>query len=289
MKGERVVLEGESLMKAQVSLTVPESKLLIARAIASLPEVKSAAKNGKILLKGGTTVSALSEILAKTPLRISGRITPRGTTAAKHVVSDYPHSILIEKGKARNIDETFVDEVADLRRGDVVVIGANALDVHGNAAMMAGAPLGGRPGRAISGIMAEGVNMIIAVGLEKLIPNTISEAVNAAGRKRVDSAYGMAVGLIPLVGKVVTERDALAIVANVRCTVIGRGGISGAEGATTMIIEGEGDDVKKALRTIKEVKGAKTSGLEKSLVECDENSEGCKVHLGCMYRRREAT
>ncbi|MFQ6074799.1 MAG: hypothetical protein ACE5Z5_01510 [Candidatus Bathyarchaeia archaeon] len=65
-------------MKAQVTLTVPESKLLIAKAIASLPEVQNAVKEGRVLLKGGTTVSALSEILAKTPLRISGRVTHDG-------------------------------------------------------------------------------------------------------------------------------------------------------------------------------------------------------------------
>jgi hypothetical protein len=270
-------------MRAQVTLTVPESKLLIAKAVASFPEVRNALKNGKILLKGGTTVSALSELLAKMPLRISGRITPRGTASAKHVVSEHPHSVLVEKGRVRNVDETFVDKVAELGRGDVVVIGANALDVHGNAAMMAGAPLGGRPGRAISGMMAEGVTVIIAVGLEKLIPNSISEAVMAAGRKNVDQAYGMAVGLIPLVGRVVTEREALTILADVKCTIIGRGGISGAEGATTMVIEGDSENVKKALRIVVTVKGAKTSGLEKSLAECEVGSEACKIHLACIY------
>lgn len=273
-------------MKAQVTLTVPEAKLLIARAIASLPEVQRAAEDGKILLKGGTTVSALSEILAKMPLRISGRVTPRGTTSAKHVAADYPHSILIEKGRVRNIDATFVDEVAGLGRGDVVVMGANALDIHGNAAMMAGAPLGGGPGRAISGMMAEGVTVIIAVGLEKLIPCSVSEAVRAAGRRDVDVSYGMAVGLIPLVGRVVTEREALAIMADVRCTVIGRGGIFGAEGATTMVIDGSPEDVERALKAVEGVKGAETNGLEGSLLECDEESEGCKSHLACVYREQ---
>jgi len=270
-------------MKAQVTLTVPESKLLIAKAIGSLPEVKNAARSGRIILKGGTTVSALSEILAGMPLRISGRVTPRGTTSAKEVIAEHPHIVLIEKGKARNVDKTMVEEVAQLRRGDVVVIGANALDINGNAAMMAGAPLGGTPGKAISGMMAEGVHVIIAVGLEKLIPNSISEAVTTAGRKSVDAAYGMAVGLIPLIGRVVTEREALTIVGGVRCTVIGRGGISGAEGATTMVIEGDSENVKKALKIVETVKGAKTSGLEKSLAECEVGSEACKIHLACIY------
>lgn len=135
--------------------------------------------------------------------------------------------------------------------------------------------------------MAERVSVVIAVGLEKLIPGSIGEAVRAAGRRDVDVAYGMAVGLIPLVGRVVTEREALATMADVKCTVIGRGGVFGAEGATTMIIEGESGDVERALKIVEGVKGAETSGLEESLVECDENSEGCKSHLACIYRGQE--
>ena len=69
-------------MKVQFTLTVAEGKRLIARGIASLPEVRKAMAEGLILLKGGTTVSALSEELCGMPLRISGRITPRGTVSA---------------------------------------------------------------------------------------------------------------------------------------------------------------------------------------------------------------
>lgn len=36
----------------------------------------------KILLKGGTTVSRIAEIALGIPLRISGRITARGTVAS---------------------------------------------------------------------------------------------------------------------------------------------------------------------------------------------------------------
>ena len=43
-------------MKAQITLTVNESKRLMAKAIISLPEVKDASEKGNILLKGGTIV-----------------------------------------------------------------------------------------------------------------------------------------------------------------------------------------------------------------------------------------
>jgi hypothetical protein len=274
-------------LKIQVTLTVPESKRVIARAISTLPEVQYAMAKGKILLKGGTTVSALSEILIGKPMRISGRITPRGAVRAKHQ-STTPHSLIINNPDVVTIDDTFVDEAEDLQHGDVVVIGANALDIQGNAAMMAGAPLGGNPGRAISGLMAEGVNVIIAVGLEKLIPNTISEAVAAAGRKSVEQAYGMPVGMIPLMGRVVTEKEAMTLLAQVECTVISCGGIGGAEGATTMIIEGPPSEVEKVLCIVAELKSAVTSGDQQSLTECDERS--CKdPSPACIYKQRESS
>jgi len=104
-----------------------------------------------------------------------------------------------------------------------------------------------------------------------------------AGRKDVDVSYGMAVGLIPLYGKVVTEKDAVEILAKLNCTVIGKGGILGAEGSTVMVVEGLDKEVKKILKVIKEVKGADISGQKESLEECNRGNSSCKNHLACIY------
>lgn len=270
-------------MGIQISLTVNESKRLIAKGVVSLPEVKEAFKKAKIILKGGTTVSAISEEMVGMPLRISGRITKRGTVGAKDGLKDHPHSVLIEKGEVENIDDTFVAVAKGLGRQDVVIIGGNALDLNGNAAMMAGAPGGGNPGHAISGILTQGCRIIIPIGLEKLIPGAISEAIQAAGRD-TDRAYGMAVGLIPLIGKVVTEKEAVEIVSDVRCTVIGRGGIHGAEGSTVMAVEGGENAIEQFLRIVDEIKGAGISGVESSLDECDGRGANCREHRACIYK-----
>jgi hypothetical protein len=270
-------------MGIQISLTVNESKRLIAKGVVLLPEVQEAFEKSKIILKGGTTVSAISEELAGRPLRISGRITQRGTVAVKDLSKDHPHSVLIEKGAVENIDETFAAVAQRLGRRDVVIISGNALDVNGNAAMMAGAPGGGPPGHAIAGILTQGCRVIIPIGLEKLIPGAISEAIQAAGRD-ADRAYGMAVGLIPLIGKVVTEKEAVEIVSDVRCTVIGRGGIQGAEGSTVMAVDGEEKAIEKLLRAVDEIKGAGISGVESSLDECDGRGANCRDHRACIYK-----
>jgi hypothetical protein len=275
-------------MKAQVTLTVTEAKRLIAKAVAALPEVRTALERGRVLLKGGTTVSAVAEELGVPPLRISGRISPRGTLAAGRQV-DAPHSVLVAGGEVKNIDATIVEVARTLGADDVVIVGGNALDAQGNAAMMAGSPSGGLPGEAMSGFVAEGARVIIPIGLEKLIPGSIAEAVRAAGRKATDIALGMGVGLIPITGRVVTEQDAASILAEVRATVIGRGGIMGAEGATVMAVEGEAADVERLFALVRSIKGATLSGIEESLEECRGATSRCRDHLACAYRKEKAS
>lgn len=274
---------GEYPVKIQITLTVPEAKRIIAKGIASKPEVKNALQHGNILLKGGTTVSALCEELTGHPLRIGGRITPKGTMNALHKKGG-AHCLLINKSEAKNVDETVEDVTSILKKDDVIIVGANALDVHGSAAMMAAAPLGSHPGKAISGFMSQGTKVIVAVGLEKLIVGNIRDAVMACGRESIDRSFGSAIGLIPIFGEVVTELEAIELLANVKATMIGAGGILGAEGATTSVVEGPDDEVKRVFQIVSEIKGARTSGTSESLIECEAGCPQCARHLACIYR-----
>ncbi|MEW6723350.1 MAG: hypothetical protein AB1331_00300 [Bacillota bacterium] len=81
--------------------------------------------------------------------------------------------------------------------------------------MMAGAELGGPPGRVLSGLLAQGVNVTIAAGLEKYAPVDIREAMAAAGRARIERSRGMAVGLMPLQGRLITEVEAISLMYSV--------------------------------------------------------------------------
>ena len=184
-------------MLIQVTLTVQEAKRTIAKGIVKLPVVRRALRSGKILLKGGTTVSAVCEEMIGKPLRISGRIVPNGAKAARASSAGF-HSVLIEHGEGRDVDDTLEEAIESLGAEDVAILGANAIDPFGNAAMMYGTPLGGKPGRILSGLMAEMKNILIAVGLEKLIPDSLPEIIRRYGRKDIDLSMGIAVGLTPL-------------------------------------------------------------------------------------------
>jgi hypothetical protein len=282
-KSRNPLTSGEK-MRVQVTLTVNESKRIIAKGVAKLPVVKRALRSGKIFLKGGTTVSCVCEELAGKPLEISGRIVPNGTKAGRFKSGKF-HCALIERGELLDVYETLENTIENLGAEDVAVIGANAIDVYGNAAMMYGSPLGSKPGRIISGLMAEICNIIVPAGLEKLVPGSIAESIVKSGRKHIDRSMGMAVGLTPVIGTIITEKDAVPLLGDVTCTVIGRGGILGAEGATTMIIEGNERQVENVFQIILSVKGAKISGIPESLPECIPTDERCKSHRACMYKR----
>lgn len=113
------------------------------------------------------------------------------------------------------------------------------------------------------------MTIIIAVGWEKLIPTPIEEVAAVTGRFSMDISMGIPVGLIPITGKVVTETDAISILAEVKATVIGGGGIQGAEGSTTFVLEGNPAEIKKSWEIISAIKDASLSGQADTLVECE--------------------
>jgi hypothetical protein len=270
-------------MKLQLTLTVSEAKRIIAKGILVREDVQKALKEGKVLLKGGTTVSAVAEEILGRKLRIGGRISPKGTMNALKK-QNQPHCVLIKSGELTDIDANIDEIVTTLGKNDVIIASANAIDIHGGAAMLAAAPLGHIPGKAIAGFMSQGCKVIIAAGLEKLIPTLIHDAVIASGRNTIDKSFGSAVGLIPIVGEVFTEREAIMQLAAVKAVVIAAGGILGAEGATTIVVEGDAPEVDKIFNLVASVKGTELSGIPESLIECERGCPQCRNHLACIYK-----
>lgn len=285
------------MTKVQVSLTPNEAKRLIARAVSQMPVVQSAFRDAKILLKGGTTVSALAEELVGTKMAISGRISPKGAKGTSSE-STSSHRLLLEHGKAQPLesDSDLNEIVLQLGKGDLLITGANALDVNRKAAIMVGRGSGGSAA-ILPNLTARGLTTIITVGWEKLVPCSVEQAIVAAGNQTIDVAMGMTVGLIPLNGNVVTETDALEMLFGVRTTVIGAGGIMGGEGSTTLVMEGESLQIRNAWEYTHSIKGASVSGVAETLVECYPGCSICRsvgligdkripTHRGCCYFMR---
>ena len=275
-------------MRIQITLTSPEGKRIIAKGIKALPRVQKVRKKGKIVLKGGTTVSAVSEELCGKPMRISGMITPKGTLTSRYKhESSLHHGIILHRGKIIPLDsqEAWRKESLLITPEDLVITGANAFDAHGHAVIMAATYAGGSSLPAFQDLLIEGVPFLIAVGLEKLVPGNLWEKVPLAGRKKADFSYGAAVGLVPLFGEIFTEVEALETLAGVSAFVIGKGGIHGAEGSTTLLIDGPAKEVLKIDEIYQKVKGARLSGDARNLIPCQRGSLSCKNHVGCLYKK----
>jgi len=251
-------------MRIQVTLTPPESKKLIAKAVAKLDVVERAKKEGIILVGSSTTCAfVLEELTGKkvTEGYGCGITIPRGTCIMQEMLESirkrgYAKTWILEKGKL-HLDLPIDDVLKRMGSRDVFIKGANAIDPFGNVGIYLGSPTGGTVGKVLGTAMAKGVNIIIPVGLEKMIPITISKAAAEAGIEKMDYSMGMPVGLLPLHGQLIDEMQAFRILAGVESTPIGAGGVDGAEGAVTLVIHGPEPQVKKSLEIAKSVKGTK--------------------------------
>ncbi len=268
--------------RVQVTLTGNEGKLLIAKAAKQTEQVRKCLEGHKLLLCGGTTVSAFSEELGFEPLRISGRIEATGTRTALQV-SDAPHNLLIENGISRNVDNQIQAVMETMDADDLIVVGANAIDTAGRAALAFAALGGGSRGYALHSAYMQGVPMLILAGLNKLIPD-LGTAQAHSGRKGIDCSMGAAIGLYNLFGLIITEIKAFEILFGIEAVVIAGSGIHSGEGSRTFVLYGEDNNIQKAWELCLAIKGTGLSACKESLMTCIGGCKHCQRHQGCYYK-----
>lgn len=250
-------------MRALFVLTPSESKSLIAKAVANMPEVKQALKTDKMIIShGSTNVYVAQELLGKDAfaeiispdLYVSGLLT-RGTLCTT-AGEEKGALLVLNRGNLEPPAPTMAEMLREFGPDGVFIKGANAVDPEGDAAVMVANPEGGTIGWSIGHILARGIHMVVPVGLEKLVPS-VKAAVSKCGQMRLDYFQGLRVGLIPLSGaRVVTEIEALRILADVKSVQVAAGGTSGSEGSVALVAEGESEAVQKAIDVIESIKGA---------------------------------
>lgn len=242
-------------MKAQITLTPSESKRLIAKALVKHERVKRAFKKGIVVINLGSTNAFVAEELLKSGLAkerfVAGMIDGKGTCVVPR--KERLDSIVLREGVV--CDEGVEDVVREMGPDDLFIKGANAVDPRGVAGVMLASKTGGTIGHVLGTLKARGVPIIIPVGLEKLIPDSIEKVSTVAGIYQMDLSTGAPVGVMPLSGEVITEREAFKLLGDVEVHVIGAGGIGGGEGSYTFIIEGGERWVKDIFDVVKSIKG----------------------------------
>lgn len=254
----------------QFLLTPAAGKRLIARTLANHPAIRKVLKNGTLVIVAGTTNGYVAEEILKTHhiaddfsrkhffrgITLPSKKSVAGTGRLSDV-SAFPGDVVIVKGvwqKGKSIE----DVVGSLKEGDVILKGANALDLtRKQAAILIGHPKAGTIGLALPAVVGRRVKLIIPVGLEKRVNGdlfALAQKLNApeAGGSR----------LLPVPGEVFTELDALTALTGANVELVASGGVCGAEGACLIAVTGNEEQEDFAEQIIASVAGEPAFGPE---------------------------
>ena len=235
------------IQRGLLVLVPSESKRLIGRAVARMPEVQAALTGGRIVIGNGTTNAYVAEELLGTSVpkwRYAAGVIADSKLAVTHGATRLPPYAL-KHGKP--FEAGWVELLKEFGRGDVFLKGGNAVDPEGNVGVLLASDVGGTVGQMLGIVAARGAHLIVPIGLEKLVPDVI-EAARHCGIARTDLSDGLAVGMAVLTGaQVVTEIEALQLLFRLDAWHIASGGVGGSEGAVTIAVEGSQQAVKSAM------------------------------------------
>jgi hypothetical protein len=242
-------------MQALFTLTSSESKRLLGKAVAALPEVQQAKDNGYLVIGRGSTNGFIVEELMKSKMDkeryVAGQIIKGVLCVLGQDQRNKP--VTFHKGEIQAVEPGAVMD--KLVPGDMLIKGANAVDPFGNVGVLMAGPGGGTMGQFYMALKTQGVATIYPVGLEKLIPS-VEEAARYGGKLMLGRTIGCRVGMACVAdGRIVTEIEAIDILFGLKAIHYASGGWGGAEGSVTLIVEGEDDEVNTCLDLIEGIKG----------------------------------
>jgi hypothetical protein len=234
-------------------ITPAAGKRLIGKAVARHPAVQAAVTSGTLVIVAGTTngyvaeevLGAMGESASFSRHGFYRGITlppVRPDMAPKPAdAASFPGDVVIANGK-RVRGKTIADIADALKEGDVIVKGANALDLRSRrAAVLIGDTRGGTTALAMQAVVGRRVRLIVPVGLEKRVATDVDQLaaeVNAPG--------STGPRLYPLIGEVVTELEAVEILTGATAELMAGGGVCGAEGSVWLGIEGTLEQMEAA-------------------------------------------
>ncbi|MFB3880442.1 MAG: hypothetical protein ACE149_04220 [Armatimonadota bacterium] len=240
----------DDLHRALLVLNPSESKRLIAKAVAQMPEVRQAFERGRIIVGNGTTNGYVAEELLGRPVSkwhfAAGVIAGSKLDVTEGSTRLPP--LALKQGKP--FDGPWVELLREFEAEDVFVKGCNAIDPEGNVGVLLASDVGGTVGQMFGIISARGAHLIVPVGLEKLVPDVI-EAASHCGIGRAAVADGIPVGMAVLTAtEIVTEIEAFETLFGVDAWHVASGGIAGSEGAVTIAIEGTEEAMRSATQFV---------------------------------------
>jgi hypothetical protein len=255
--------KGPAKLMKQFVLTPAAGKRLIGLAAAAHPAVQTALKSGTVVIVAGTTNGYVAEEILKSLGQADGfnrNRFIRGITlpSARPVTemgrlldeSQFPGDVVITGGKWQP-GMTIFDAVDNLKEGDVILKGANAVDLsRQRAAILIGHPKGGTIMTALQAVIGRRVRLVLPVGLEKRVSGDLDQL---AALLNTPGASGLR--LFPVSGDIITEIEALALLSGTTATLVAAGGVGGAEGSIWLAVSGTSEEEEAAQKVLKQVEG----------------------------------
>ncbi len=239
---------------AHITLTVHQSRRFIAKMLVKTAVMQRALNEGKVIVTNGITNAYLYEELTGEVIEPKTRYTAGyihdGVLAISNA-AERMKPLILDRGK--RIDVNMVDIVNNFTDIDVLIKGANAFDMHGNAAILIGGATGGTIGTNYAKLMYKGSNLIILAGMEKFVPD-LTGAAYWAGAEKLYHVDGVKCGLFIVPAASIFTEQAAFEYFNLESRVIASGGYDNSHGAITFALRGEKEDLEMALAVLQEVK-----------------------------------
>jgi hypothetical protein len=184
------------------------------------------------------------------PRYVLGAVQP---ARARSRVGGDLHEVILKNGKPLE-PMSLADAIKQMGPGDVFIKGANALNYAAKlAGVLIGHPTGGTLGSTLGCVIARRICLIIPVGLEKNTATDLRAVHDLLAD--VEESKGFVPTMWPVEGEIVTEIEALQILAGVRAAQIAAGGVGGAEGAVRLLLWGSKEQIDSAARLVESIQG----------------------------------
>jgi hypothetical protein len=238
----------------QYLLTPSCGKRLIARSVLSLPIIEEALTTKTIVIIAGTTNGYIAEEL----LGKIGQVNDFSKKRFFRGITLHPGYETMETGRIKDESKfigdvviskgiwergkTIFDASENLKQGDIIIKGANALNLETmQAGLLIGHPMAGTIIPVIQSVAGRRVELILPIGLEKRVSTDINKLALL-----VNSQNASGLRYLPITGNVITEITAIKILTGAEAELFAAGGVEGAEGSIWLAVTGNKEQIEKA-------------------------------------------
>ncbi|TYQ15269.1 UNVERIFIED_CONTAM: hypothetical protein Cloal_1703 [Acetivibrio alkalicellulosi] len=250
----------EKLIK-QYFLSTAAGKRLIAKSLLHISSIVEALENRTIVIIAGTTNGYIVEEIFKRKSQTcefsKNRFFRGVSLPPKYVTTDtgrlsdeslFPGDVVIEKGKWHK-GKTIFDVADSLQKGDVIIKGANAINLKSKqVAIYIGHPTAGTISATLQAVLGRRVELYLPVGLEKRIDGDINDIA-----RRLNSVNATGLGYLPVSGNIITELQAIKTITGAEAELVAGGGVCGAEGSCWIAVSGNQKQLRDVDDLIKDI------------------------------------